>query len=231
MQFFYSNNIDDSFLILKGEEMIHCTKSLRKKVGDLICVVDGNGGSYDCKIIEIALKFCKLSIINKKIIDKKNKIHLFIAPTKNHKRIEWMLEKIVEIGIYRVTFLICENSIRKTVNLKRLHKIALSAMKQTQNYFLPIIDSCLSFYDAFKIVDSNEKYIAHLCYGNLPLLTTSLKSNNKKCIFIGPEGDFTNNEVSYALKNNFIEVSLGETRLRTETSGIVSATILNLHNE
>jgi len=231
MQFFYSENIDDNFIFLEGEEMIHCTKSLRNKVGDTICVIDGNGGIYDCKIIEIDLKFCKLSIIHKKIIDKKNKIHLFIAPTKNHKRIEWMLEKIVEIGIYRVTFLICENSIRKTVNLKRLNKIALSAMKQTQNYFLPIIDSCLPFYDAFKIINSNEKYIAHLCYNNLPLLSNSLKTNNKKCIFIGPEGDFTNDEVSYALKNNFIEVSLGQSRLRTETSGIVSATILNLNNE
>ena len=227
MQFFYSDNIDDNFIILEDEEMIHCTKSLRNKVGDIICVIDGNGGIYDCKIIEISLKFCKLSIINKKIIDKKNQIHLFIAPTKNHKRIEWMLEKIVEIGVHRVTFLICENSIRKTVNLKRLHKIALSAMKQTQNYFLPIIDSCLPFYDAFKIVNGDEKYIAHLCYDNLPLLSKSLKSNNKKCIFIGPEGDFTNKEVSYALKNNFIEVSLGQSRLRTETSGIVSTTILN----
>jgi 16S rRNA (uracil1498-N3)-methyltransferase len=231
MQFFYSKNIDDNYIILEGEEMIHCIKSLRNKVGDTICVVDGNGGVYDCKIIEIDLEFCKLSIINKKIINNKKKIHLFIAPTKNHKRIEWMLEKIVEIGIYRVTFLICENSIRKTVNLKRLHKIALSAMKQTQNYFLPIIDSCLPFYEAFKVIDSNEKYIAHLCYNNIPLLNKSLKNNKKKCIFIGPEGDFTNSEVSYALKNNFIEVSLGKTRLRTETSGIVSATILNLHNE
>ena len=133
MQFFYSENIDNNFIVLEGEEMIHCTKSLRKKVGDLICVIDGHGGRYNCKIIDIDLKTCKLSIINKKNIDKKNKVHLFIAPTKNHKRIEWMLEKIVEIGVYRVTFLICENSIRKTVNLKRLHKIALSAMKQTQN--------------------------------------------------------------------------------------------------
>ena len=231
MHFFYSENIDDDFIILEDEEMIHCTKSLRNKIGDIICVVDGNGGSYNCKIIEIGLKFCKLSIINKKIINKKNKIHLFISPTKNHKRIEWMLEKIVEIGVYRVTFLICENSIRKTVNLKRLHKIALSAMKQTQNYFLPIIDPCLPFYDAFSIIDSSEKYIAHLCYNNLPLLNKSLKNNNRKCIFIGPEGDFTNNEVSYALKNNFIEVSLGESRLRTETSGIVSTTILNFDNE
>ena len=231
MNFFYSENIDDDFIILEDEEMIHCTKSLRNKIGDIICVVDGNGGSYNCKIIEIGLKFCKLSIINKKIINKKNKIHLFISPTKNHKRIEWMLEKIVEIGVHRVTFLICENSIRKTVNLKRLHKIALSAMKQTQNYFLPIIDSCLPFYDAFSIIDSNEKYIAHLCYDNLPLLNKSLKNNNRKCIFIGPEGDFTNNEISYALKNNFIEVSLGESRLRTETSGIVSTTILNFDNE
>ena len=123
MQFFYSNKIDDNFIILDGEEMLHCTKSLRKKVGDLVFVIDGNGGHYDCKIIDIDLKICKLSILNKKIIDKKYQIHLFIAPTKNHKRMEWMLEKIVEIGVDRVTFLICKNSIRKTVNLNRLNKI------------------------------------------------------------------------------------------------------------
>ena len=231
MQFFYSNNIDDNFIFLEGEEMIHCTKSLRKKVGDSISVIDGNGGVYSCKIINIDLKVCKLSIINKKIIDKKYKVHLFIAPTKNHKRMEWMLEKIVEIGIDRITFLICENSIRKVVNLKRLHKIALSAMKQTQNYFLPKIDSCLPFRDAFNIIDSDEKYIAHLCYDNIPLLNKSIRNNKKKCIFIGPEGDFSKNEVSYALKQDFVEVSLRKTRLRPETSGIVSVTMLNLDNE
>ena len=231
MQFFYSNKIDDNFIILDGEEMVHCTKSLRKKVGDLVFVIDGNGGHYDCKIIDIDLKICKLSILNKKIIDKKYQIHLFIAPTKNHKRMEWMLEKIVEIGVDRVTFLICKNSIRKTVNLNRLNKIALSAMKQTQNYFLPIIDSCMPFSKAFNIIDSDEKYIAHLCYDNIPLLNKSIKTNNKKCIFIGPEGDFSNDEVSYALDQDFIEVSLGKTRLRTETSGIVSVTMLNLDNE
>ena len=231
MQFFYSEKIDDNFIILEGEEMVHCTKSLRKKVGDLICVIDGNGGRYNCKIIDITLKTCRLSIIDKKIIEKKYQIHLFIAPTKNHKRMEWMLEKIIEIGVDRVTFLACENSIRKTINLDRLNKIALSAMKQTQNYFLPIIDSCIPFSDAFNIIDCDEKYIAHLCYGNIPLLNKSIKSSNKKCIFIGPEGDFSNNEVSYALDQGFIEVSLGKTRLRTETSGIVSVTMLNLDNE
>lgn len=231
MDFFYSNNIDNDFITLESEEMIHCTKSLRKKINDLIYVTDGNGGVYNCKIINIDSKKCKLFIIDKKIFSRKNKIHLFIAPTKNHKRIEWMLEKIVEIGVYRVTFFICQNSIRKTINLNRLNKIALSAMKQTQNYFLPIIDDCLSFDESFNIIQSKEKYIAHLCYDNISLLTKTIKKNPNKCIFIGPEGDFTNSEVSYALDHGFIEVSLGETRLRTETSGIVSTTILNLTNE
>lgn len=231
MNFFYSKNIQGENIFLEYQEMIHCIKSLRKKIDDLVYVVDGNGGCYHCKIVEINSEFCKLLIINKKIIQKRIKTHLFISPTKNHKRIEWMLEKLVEIGIYRVTFLICENSIRKTVNLDRLNKIALSAMKQTQNYFLPIIDSCLLFNDAFKLVQSKEKYIAHLCYDNINLLTKSIKKNTTRCIFIGPEGDFTNKEVSYALKKDFTEVSLGSSRLRTETSGIVSTIMLNLENE
>ncbi len=231
MDFFYSKNIEGKNIILNKNEMIHCVRSLRKKINDFIYVSDGNGVCYYCKIIKIESETCRLQIVKKDKIEKKIKIHLFISPTKNHKRIEWMLEKLVEVGIYRITFLICKNSIRKTVNLDRLNKIALSAMKQTQNCFLPIIDDCLSFNDAFELIKTNEKYIAHLCYDNIPFLFNSIKSDKNKCIFIGPEGDFSKDEVSYALNKGFVEVSLGNSRLRTETSGLISTVILNLKNE
>ena len=100
-------------------------------------------------------------------------------------------------------------------------------MKQTQNYYLPLIDDCIDFYDSFELVDSNEKYIAHLCSNSLNHLVKNLKENSKKCILIGPEGDFTIDEINYAIKMKFSEISLGKSRLRTETAGIVSATILN----
>ena len=231
MQFFYSNNIDDDFIILEAQEMIHCVKVLRKKIDDSIYVADGKGCLFHAKIIEIHSNYCKLLIDSKKTIKRKINIHLLISPTKNHKRIEWMIEKVVEIGVERITFLICQNSIRKTVNLSRLNKIALSAMKQTQNTFLPLIDQCISFEESFSLIKSKEKYIAHLNKKDNLFLGNAIKSNNNKAIFIGPEGDFDKNEVEYSLKQNCIEVSLGSSRLRTETSGIVSAAILNIDNE
>ena len=231
MQFFYSNNIKNKFITLEGQEMIHCTTVLRKSINDFIYVVDGKGSLFYSKIIEIHSDYCKLLIDSKKTIKRKINIHLLISPTKNHKRIEWMIEKVVEIGVERITFLICQNSIRKTVNLSRLNKIALSAMKQTQNTFLPLIDQCISFEESFSLIKSKEKYIAHLNKKDNLFLGNAIKSNNNKAIFIGPEGDFDKNEVEYSLKQNCIEVSLGSSRLRTETSGIVSAAILNIDNE
>ena len=231
MQFFYSQNIDNDFIILEGQEMIHCIKVLRHKINDLIYIVDGKGSLFYAEIIDIHKDYCELSIKTKKTIKRKFPVHLLISPTKNHKRIEWMIEKVVEIGIQRVSFLRCKNSIRTKVNLERLNKIALSAMKQTQNTFLPIIDQCIPFFDAFDLISSDQKYIAHLNKNDNLLLSKVLKSEGSRCIFVGPEGDFDENEIEYSLSKNFIEVSLGASRLRTETSGIVSTTILNIGNE
>ncbi len=227
MNYFYSNNIKENQLFLENQEKIHCINSLRNKIGDTVNVVDGRGNLYECKIIKIMEATCKLNILRVKNFSQDTKVHIMIAPTKNHKRIDWMVEKLVEIGVYRISFLKCQNSIRREINLSRLEKIALSAMKQTQNYFLPIIDDCIDFYDSFELVDSDEKYIAHLHSNSLNSLVENLKKNSKKCILIGPEGDFTVDEINYALKLNFSEISLGKNRLRTETAGIVSATILN----
>ena len=231
MQLFYSQNITDDFIILDGQEMTHCINALRKKINDFIYITDGRGTLFYSKIIEINSNNCKVLIIDKKKTETKANIHLLISPTKNHKRIEWMVEKVAEIGVHRITFIICKNSIRNRINLKRLNKIALSAMKQTQSNFLLQIDDCLLFEDAFKIINAKGKYIGHLCHKNTPLLSKIIKKESSRCILIGPEGDFDKDEVQYALKQNFIEVSLGSSRLRTETSGIVSATLLNITDE
>lgn len=228
MNYFYSNNIIDKEIILDEQEMIHCVKVLRNKVGDNICVVDGMGSIFFAEITKIDINKCYLRILDSKKTKNNNNVQLIISPTKNHKRIEWMIEKIVEIGVERVTFMICKNSIRDSINLDRLNKIALSAMKQTQNTFLTKIDDCVPFQKAIDSVLSKERYIAHLNKIDIPHLSSVLKNDKNRCILIGPEGDFTDDEVCYALKNNFIEVSLGSSRLRTETAGMVSATILNL---
>ena len=228
MYYFYSQNISKDMIVLEGQEMLHCVKALRNKLGDNVYVVDGLGNLFYAEIVDILSKECHLKILSSESIQKKIKVHLLISPTKNHKRIDWMIEKIVEIGVERVTFLICKNSIRKNINITRLNKIALSAMKQTQNAFLPQIDDCISFKDIFSIVSSKEKYIAHLNRKDILHLSSILKHQNSRCILIGPEGDFTEEEVIDAVNNGFKEVSLGSSRLRTETSGIVSTTILNL---
>ena len=228
MNFFYSKDINDKSILLNSIETNHCIKVLRHKIGDQVNVVDGFGNTYLSKIINFNNEICQLEILKKYTSKRKINIHLFISPTKNHKRLEWMMEKIVEIGVDRVTFIVCERSVRNRINLKRLNKIALSAMKQTQNSFLPIIDDCIYFSDIFKIVSSEDLFIAHLNKKNNKLLKSSLNSIRSRCILIGPEGDFTDEEVCQALNNNFVEVSLGQTRLRTETSGIVSTTILNM---
>ena len=228
MYYFYSQNISKDMIVLEDQEMLHCVKVLRNKLGDNIYVVDGLGNLFYAEIVNILSKECHLKILSSESIQRKIKVHLLISPTKNHKRIDWMIEKIVEIGVERVTFLICQNSIRKNINLTRLNKIALSAMKQTQNAFLPQIDDCISFKDIFSIVSSKEKYIAHLNRKDISHLSSVLQHENSRCILIGPEGDFTEEEVIDAVNNEFKEVSLGSSRLRTETSGIVSTTILNL---
>tara|TARA_Y100001970_G_scaffold62962_1_gene80526 strand:- start:2587 stop:3273 length:687 start_codon:yes stop_codon:yes gene_type:complete len=228
MNYFYSNNIIDKEIILDEQETVHCVKVLRNKVGDNIYVVDGMGSLFFTEIIQIDSKKCCLKILKSKKIKNNNNVHLIISPTKNHKRIEWMIEKIVEIGVERVSFVICKNSIRDSINLDRLNKIALSAMKQTQNTVLTKIDDCAPFQQVIDLILSKEKYIAHLNKIDNPHLSSVLKNDKNRCILIGPEGDFANDEVCYALKNNFIEVSLGSSRLRTETAGMVSATILNL---
>lgn len=228
MNFFYSTNIKDEKLYLDKNESYHCIKVLRYKIGDQINVVDGFGSKYLSKIMDIQSDSCELKIIQKYTSKRKIKIHLCISPTKNHKRLEWMVEKIVEIGVDRISFIKCERSIRDSVNLDRLNKIALSAMKQTQNTFLPIIDQCINFSNIFDHISSEDRFIAHLNNKENKHLNSSLNSKRSRCILIGPEGDFTKNEVSLSCEQNFIEVSLGNTRLRTETSGVVSATILNL---
>tara|TARA_B100001121_G_scaffold152323_1_gene133152 strand:+ start:1548 stop:2234 length:687 start_codon:yes stop_codon:yes gene_type:complete len=228
LNFFYSTNIKDEKIYLDKNESYHCIKVLRYKIGDQINVVDGFGSKYLSKIMDIQSDSCELKIIQKYTSKRKIKIHLCISPTKNHKRLEWMVEKIVEIGVDRISFIKCERSIRDSVNLDRLNKIALSAMKQTQNTFLPIIDQCINFSNVFDHISSQDRFIAHLNNKENKHLNSSLNSKRSRCILIGPEGDFTKHEVSLSFEQNFIEVSLGNTRLRTETSGVVSATILNL---
>lgn len=230
MHLFYTPNISGTEYILNEEESKHCVKVLRLKQNDIIYLVDGNGGFYKAAISSISGKQCHLKIIETyKAYGKRNyRLHVAIAPTKNIDRIEWFVEKATEIGIDEITPIICQRSERKIIKTERLEKIAIAAIKQSVKAYLPKINETLSFIDFIKRQNTTLKCIAHCLPENKQNLKSIIKSSNDILILIGPEGDFTSQEIELALKHNYIPVSLGESRLRTETAGITACVTVNL---
>lgn len=206
------------------EEAQHCVRVLRKKEGDEILITDGKGNFYDAEILQANQKHCVVNILNT-IQQPKSwsfNLHIAFAPTKNIDRIEWFAEKATEIGIDRLSPLLCKHSERKEIKVQRIEKILVSAMKQSQKALLPQLDEMMSFTQFIKQDFVGRKFIAH-CY---PQQKTVLKDLYKKgedvLILIGPEGDFSEAEVEEALKHGFEPISLGESRLRTETAALVA---------
>lgn len=227
MQLFFEPNVKtQNFLSL--EDSKHCIKVLRKKKGEIIQIIDGKGGFYTCRILDENLNKCvfKIEKFEENLNEKKSKINLYIAPTKNIDRIEFMLEKIVEIGISSINFIETEHSINKNVKINRLEKIAVSAIKQSLRTFLPYVNPEIQKFDQKLISKLKGKNL----FGHLSDSAISIqdfKSSEDINIFIGPEGDFSSKEVKLAIDNNFIQVSLGKSRLRTETAGLYAVVILN----
>ena len=220
MQLFYSKDILSS-LSLDHNESKHCMRVLRKNINDFIFITDGKGGFYKCKIEGFEKKIVKLKIIEKKIKKKKKYIQLAIAFPKNRNRIEWMLEKITELGVNEIFPIICDNSERKKINFDRCEKILISSMKQSLGTFLPKIHNIQTFN---KFVQSNNctiKYIAH-CNENYKRKIIHEENEKNICVMIGPEGDFSKKEINIAEKMNFKALKLSENRLRTETAAIVA---------
>lgn len=226
---FYAPQIATS-PFLPEEEAIHCVKALRKNVGNKIYVTDGMSSRYLCEIIAID---AKKNLVELRIEEKFDVpchwgayITLAIAPTKNSDRMEWLVEKSVELGINRLAFIKCQHSERKEIKLQRLQKIAISAMKQSLKTTLPIIESGMNFGDFIASAPNGDisLYIAH-CEKDKPrqLLATSLMCNSEASgytLLIGPEGDFSEEEIKLALERGYEPVSLGESRLRTETAAL-----------
>lgn len=230
MHLFYTPNISETEYILNEEESKHCVKVLRLKENDIIYLVDGNGGFYKAAISSISGKHCLLKLIEAhKEYGKRNyRLHIAIAPTKNIDRIEWFVEKATEIGIDEITPIICQRSERKIIKNERLEKIAIAAMKQSAKAYLPRINEAACFNDFIKKQNASLKCIAHCLPENKKDLKSIIQSFNDLLILIGPEGDFTSQEIELALKYNYIPVSLGESRLRTETAGITACVTVNL---
>ena len=230
MQLFYLENSENE-IILSSQESKHATKVLRKKEGDILNFTDGKGNFYKAEITVADSRKCRLQIVSSAQKEKQHNYHLHIAisPTKNMDRFEWFLEKATEIGIEEITPIICNRSERKVIKTERCNKILLSAMKQSLKFHLPKLNEPISLTNFLKSNMDGAKYIAH-CEKSNKLELKNEKLEEKTLILIGPEGDFSPTEIEMALQNNFKAISLGTSRLRTETAGIVTVHTINLIN-
>jgi len=228
MQLFYLENPKDE-IILSTEESKHTTKVLRKKEGDILNFTDGKGDLFIAEILIADSKKTKVQVVKREKKDKQHNyyLHIAIAPTKNMDRFEWFLEKTTEIGIDEITPIICSRSERKIIKTERCNRILLSAMKQSLKYHIPKLNKAISLIDFIKQDFGGSKYIAHCGNGEKNELKT-VRKEKKTLILIGPEGDFSQKEIELALQNQFKAVSLGTSRLRTETAGIVAVHTINI---
>lgn len=228
---FYSPDIVDN-PTLSEQESQHCSKVLRMRDGDKLIVTDGKGYYYTCTLINSHPKHCIVSIDSKQYSPKSwdFKLQIAYSPTKNMDRNEWFVEKATEIGIDTISLLKCQYSERKELKQERLNKIAISAMKQSKQAILPDIKELITFEEFIKQPFDGAKYIAHCYEGQKEIITQSYKKGSDALILIGPEGDFSKEEVDNAIDNNFIPVSLGRNRLRTETAALYACQTFHILN-
>lgn len=234
MQLFYNTTINETTenLIFDREESKHIIKVLRKKDGDILFVTNGLGFLFTTEIILASDSKCTVKIVSfEKAPTPKLHLHLAVAPTKMNDRYEWFLEKATEIGIQEITPIICDRSERKVINQERFDKIILSALKQSNELYLPKLNPAISFKEF--IVKKNEglQLIAHCEETDKKTLKSVLEPNQNVTVLIGPEGDFSDKEIELAKANKYIPVSLGNTRLRTETAAVVACHSVIFLNE
>lgn len=222
--FYYSEiNVNDKDLIISDSEHHHLNKVLRKKINDKVYLTNGNGYLFEATINNINTKSTHLKILNsKKESSMDYSLNIAIAPTKKIDKFELFLEKAIEIGVSSITPLICKYNERKSLNYTRLNKIAVSAMKQSLQTYLPKIEPIVNIKEYIESNQCKQKYIAHCKNFKKLHLSKIIKNRTNSSIIIGPEGGFTDDEINLAMDYNFIPVSLGNNRLRTETAGIVA---------
>lgn len=233
MHLFYTPDLKTDTYTLNEEESKHCSKVLRLNVGDIVQLIDGVGGLYEAEITAVNKRNVDLKIINHiKDYGKRDfHIHIAIAPTKNIDRFEWFLEKTTEIGIDEITPLICERSERKVIKAERLEKVITSAVKQSIKAYHPKLNAAINLQEFLQQAKADHKLIAHCLDGDdKQYINTQVKNQQSYLILIGPEGDFSPAEISSALQNGYKPVTLGNTRLRTETAGLAACFELNYIN-
>lgn len=238
MQLFYSPDITSGGLCtLDAEESRHAVRVMRLREGDMIDVTDGRGNLYRCEIVQVSDKACCIQSMDALPVTlAQHSLHLAVAPTKNPSRMEWLVEKAVELGVGEITLLQCDHSERTFLKTDRLERIAVSAMKQSLHTVLPNINQAVNLKDwlgsQFSAFSSHLKFIAH-CEADKPRtpLASVLEPGRDAVILIGPEGDFSEEEIEQAIACGFVPVSLGPSRLRTETAALYAVTAFNLIND
>ncbi len=239
MQLFYNETLNEKSRELSFDrtESRHIVKVLRKREGDTLHITNGKNLLFKAIVASTNSNKCQASIVE--IIQQEKKrdyiVQVAIAPTKNNSRFEWFLEKATEIGIDTVSPIICDHSERKLIKLERMQKVIQTAMKQSLQFGLPNLYPQSSFKDFITKKFDGQVFIAQseseTKVTPIKSLKASLKQATNVCILIGPEGGFSQSEIELALQYNFIPVSLGTTRLRTETAGIVAVSTIALANE
>ncbi len=228
MNIYYSTHIDDDCITLYDDEHRHCSKVMRARVGDEVYVTDGLGHLYHTRITTQERSSTELHITATTTTPRPNRhLRLAIAPTKNASRIEWMLEKAIEIGVNEIYFINTSRGVSKRVKVDRLHRIAVGAMKQSKNLRLPTLHDIQDIAEVVSHASDSTLYVAHCADVEEHLAKQLIKTSPEDItIFIGPEGDFTTQEVDLLLGAGAKEVNLGTSRLRTETAAVVGASIV-----
>lgn len=225
MHIFYTPDIDAVDYTLNEEESKHCIRVLRLTKGSIISLIDGKGGFYQAEITSDNKKYVSVRVIDTKQAYQKRDyyLHIAVAPTKNIDRLEWFLEKATEIGIDEITPIICSRSERKVVKDDRLNKVITSAVKQSIQAYHPKLNSFIDFSDFLKIPTMGTKMLAHCIDGQPRSFLSQIPVPDKRyTILIGPEGDFSPEEIQLALDNDYKPLTLGNTRLRTETAALAA---------
>lgn len=219
---------------LDKEESHHCVKVLRKRTGDKIEIMNGQGAIYSCEIVDDNFRKCGFSILKKTegARIRTSKIQIAIAPTKNHDRLEWFVEKTAEMGLDEISIVLSKRTERKKINSERLERKVISALKQSRNLFKTNIRGLFSFEDfVTEPTNYQQKFIAFVDSNNPDYLHKVVEPQKDTLILIGPEGDFTEDEVALAQSHGFHKVSLGKSILRTETAGVVACHTMTLVND
>lgn len=226
---FYTPDIQ-TLAELPEEEAAHAIRVLRLQAGDEIELTDGKGNFYRAELTAASARRCLVKVIETRPQPPlwQGHLHLAMAPTKNMDRTEWLAEKATEIGFDELTFLLCRHSERKVIKTERIQKILVSALKQSLKARLPLLNEMTPFEKFVRQPFSGQKFIAHCHPGEKPLLRDVMQPQQDALVLIGPEGDFSEEEVSLALSLGFQPISLGRSRLRTETAALVACHLMNL---